>query len=402
MVNTNVVYCGDCLTILKEFPSECVDLIYLDPPFFSNRHYEVIWGNHSELRAFGDRWKGGINHYIQWMGERLEQCERVLKKTGSIYLHCDWHASHYLKVKMDKIFSENNFRNEIIWSYMGGGSSKDKFGRRHDAIFFYVNGKKYYFNPDDIRIPYTSAEGRKTKWAWGHHKGTEKVYKPHPLGKVPEDVWLDIPPINSMAKERLGYPTQKPEALLDRIIRASSKKDDIILDPMVGGGTTIAVAHKLGRKWIGIDVSPTACRVVQKRMKKLGVAPVVLGLPNSIEELKKLPPFEFQNWVCKQLNGRNSDKKSSDMGIDGYTFDKLPIQVKQSDGIGRNVVDNFETAIKRVDKKKGVIVAFSFGKGAIEEVARAKENEGINIRLITVEEMLKADFKPMTLFSLIF
>ena len=147
-MNTNIIYCGDCLTILKGFPDECIDFIYLDPPFFSNRHYEVIWGNHAELRAFGDRWQGSINHYTGWMGERLEQCKRVLKKEGSIYLHCDYHASHYLKIKMDKIFDESNFRNEIVWHYKKWSAGWQQFQRNHDIILFYskTDNKKRVFN----------------------------------------------------------------------------------------------------------------------------------------------------------------------------------------------------------------------------------------------------------------
>src|SRR3989338_3461283 len=150
MVNTNVLYCGDCLAILKGFPNDSVDLIYLDPQFFSNRHYEILWGNGAELRAFGDRWKGGINHYIDWMNERLEQCHRVLKKTGSIYLHCDWHASHYLKVAMDKIFDDGNFRNEIIWKRKTGrgetNQKSNRFGTSTDSILFYSKSNANLFH----------------------------------------------------------------------------------------------------------------------------------------------------------------------------------------------------------------------------------------------------------------
>jgi len=393
LVNTNVIYCGDCLDILKQFPDNCIDLIYLDPPFFSNKQYEIIWGNHAELRAFGDRWKGGINHYIGWMKERLEQCQRVLKKTGLIYLHCDWHASHYLKIMMDKIFTENNFKNEIVWCYGGGGMPKQDFGRKHDIILRYSKTSKYTFHP--LFKPYAE-----TTLKVGRHS-TLSGGKPLNVKGTPiTDWWSDLKDLTSYSKEWLGYPTQKPESLLQRIIETSCNKEDIVLDPMVGGGTTIAVAHKLGRKWIGIDVSPTACKVAQKRMRSLGVRNiVVLGLPKSVAELKKLPHFEFQNWVCNQLSGRISDKKSGDMGIDGWTFDNVPIQVKQSEDVGRNVIDNFETAIRRGEKKKGIIVAFSFGKGAVEEVARVKETEGLDIKLLNVDEILKAGFNLTDLFK---
>ena len=147
MFEPNTIYCGDCKEVLKKFPDECVDLIYMDPPFFSNKTYEVIWKDGYEVRAFEDRWKGGIEHYIGWMEERIRECHRVLKKTGSIYLHCDWHASHYLKVMMDRVFGVNNFQNEIIWFYKTGGVSKRRFSRKHDNILFYTKSSKYTFNP---------------------------------------------------------------------------------------------------------------------------------------------------------------------------------------------------------------------------------------------------------------
>jgi len=164
---------------------------------------------------------------------------------------------------------------------------------------------------------------------------------------------------------------------------------DIVLDPFCGCGTAIVVAHKLGRQWIGIDVSPTACNLMENRMRRLHVSPNIMGMPFSEDDLRKLPPFEFQNWVVQRLFGRVSARKSSDMGIDGFTFEGHPIQVKQSDDIGRNVVDNFETAIRRRKQTKGIIVAFSFGRGAFEEIARAQLHDNIEIQALTVKELLK-------------
>jgi tRNA G10 N-methylase Trm11 len=164
---------------------------------------------------------------------------------------------------------------------------------------------------------------------------------------------------------------------------------DIVLDPFCGCGTAIVVAHRLGRQWVGIDVSPTACSLMENRMRKLHVSPNVMGMPFAEEDLRKLPPFEFQNWVVQRLFGRVSARKSSDMGIDGFTFEGVPIQVKQSDDIGRNVVDNFETAIRRRKATKGIVVAFSFGKGAYEEIARVRLQEGLEIKALTVKELEK-------------
>lgn len=134
-MEVNIIYCGDCLEVLKKIPDKSVDLIYADPPFFSNRHFEIIWKDGAEIRSFGDRWKGGINHYITWMTERLEQCHRILKDTSSMFLHCDWHAAHYLKVEMDRIFGIENFKNEIIWERTKSHNDPKQFGRIHDTSF---------------------------------------------------------------------------------------------------------------------------------------------------------------------------------------------------------------------------------------------------------------------------
>lgn len=190
---------------------------------------------------------------------------------------------------------------------------------------------------------------------WEHFRykdGEYRIYIDEVLkeGRAVDTVW-DIPIINTSSKERLGYPTQKPEALLKRIIKSASKPDDIVLDPMCGCGTTIALCQKLQnrkkRKWIGIDISPTACKLMNDRLRKLGSVPKLIGMPATVKQLRKIQPFDFQNWVIQRLGGRVSAKKVGDMGIDGVTFDSTPIQVKQSDKVGRNVVDNFETAIRR-------------------------------------------------------
>ncbi len=177
---------------------------------------------------------------------------------------------------------------------------------------------------------------------------------------------------------------------MERIIKAFSNKDDLVLDPFCGCGTTIAVAQRLQRKWIGIDVSPSVCKLMKNKVEKNGARGVeIIGLPVNINELKKLPPFEFQNWCIGALGGIVNPKKVGDMGIDGFTFmNRYPIQVKQTENVGRNVVDNFETAIQRAEKDRGYIIAFSFGKGAYEEVARAK-NKGLFIELLTVDKLLE-------------
>jgi len=442
----STIYCGDCKDVLGKFPSESADLIYADPPFFSNRRYEIIWGDGYELRAFEDRWKGGLSYYVGWMVERLTQCYRVLKKTGSMYLHCDWHASHYLKYEMDRLFGETNFVNEIVWKRQVAKHSDAKqgakhYGRIHDVLLFYAKSADYTWNQQYLPFTEESKDkfygriepetGRRYQLTaidgpggaakgnpryeflgvtryWRYSvKHMEQLYKEGRIvqtkrGNVPrykryldemkgvplQDLWEDVNPV-STSRESLGFPTQKPELLLERIIKTSSNTMDVILDPFCGCGTAIVVAHKLGRQWVGIDVSPTACKLMEKRFRKLHISPSVMGMPMSEEDLRKLPAFEFQNWVVQRLFGRVSARKSSDMGIDGFTFEGDPIQVKQSDDIGRNVVDNFETAIRRRNAKKGIIVAFSFGKGAFGEVARARLHDNIEIRVMTVKELLR-------------
>jgi DNA modification methylase len=383
-MQTNTIYCGDCGHVLAYFPEHSVDLIYVDPPFFSNRHYEIIWGNGYELRAYEDRWKGGINNYVAWMEPKIRECYNVLKECGSFYLHCDTHANAYLRILLDKIFGEKCFQNEIVWAYRTGGASKNRFAGKHDTIFFYSKSEKWKFHPEKEKSYMMHEYGFKKSNFQKDEKGQYSwVYA--------RDVW-EIPSVGSATSERLGYPTQKPELLLEKIIKASSDPMDIILDPMCGCGTAISVAHRLGRRWIGIDVSPIACKVMMKRMQKLGVRIVeddIINLPKSVEELEAMAPFEFQNWVIQKLYGRPSRKKVGDLGIDGWLANGEPVQIKQSNNIGRNIVDNFETAIRRQGKKTGMIIALSFGRGANEEVARAKQEEGLEIRLRTVKDLLK-------------
>ena len=298
------------------------------------------------------------------------------------------------------------FRNAIVWHYSGWNKkNKYNFNSRHDTILFYAKTDKQKFfswaKPWISKEEYVKVRKQKiridpkTKKEYvlsdaGNGKRVMRFLEDAmKQGAYIDDVW-DIDKLNNSAKEALGYPTQKPEALLERIINASSSSMDIFLDPFCGCGTSIAVAHKAGLRWIGIDVSPTACKLMAKRMRKIGAKNIqLIGLPRTVEELKKVAPFEFQNWVFEKLHGRVNPKKVGDMGVDGWVELDIPTQVKQSEGVGRNVVDNFETAIRRIGKKKGVIVAFSFGSGAYEEVARVKNQEMVDIKLKTVEEILK-------------
>jgi site-specific DNA-methyltransferase (adenine-specific) len=289
----NQLYLGDNLPILQTIPSESVDLIYIDPPFNSNRNYSGIIknsagggynnlnknsSNNTILAQFEDTWRGGMKTYIhEFMFPIVKELHRILKPTGSFYLHCDPTAQAYLQVEvLDPIFGISNFRNEIIWCYRQGGRSNKMFSRKHDNIFFYSKSENWTFNPDEIRTKYEGTGGYISR---GYNIVNGKKYEVNKLGKIPED-WWDISALNPEAKERTGYPTQKPEKLLERIILASSNEGDVVLDCFMGSGTTLVVADKLKRKFIGIDQSAVALGVASARLEKLGLGNFRVGDPN--------------------------------------------------------------------------------------------------------------------------
>jgi DNA modification methylase len=425
MSDINKLILGDNLEILRTIETESVDLIYLDPPFFSNRNYEIIWGDSGEVRSFEDRFSGGIDHYIGWLKERVIEMHRILKQTGSIFLHCDHHANAYIRVQvLDKLFGESNFKNEIIWHYSGWNANlKDSFNKRYDTIFFYTKSKKQIFNGFSEKWQSTEEyvklrkqkvhideNGQQYVHSDGGNGTRVKRYLEEALqyGKPICDVWI-MDKVNNSSKEKIGYPTQKPEILLDRIIKSVTNENDLILDPFVGGGTTVAVADKLNRKWIGIDQSVAAIKVTEARMtnqQDLFAKPFVVQLHKyDYDTLRFKDAFEFEIFIVTQFGGINNTKQRGDLGLDGKTRENQPIQVKRSDGIGRNVVDNFLSAVKRNDKSLyeknkaemkpvGFIIAFSFGKGAVQEVARLKNEENIIIKLVTVEEIIPIAKKP--------
>lgn len=291
---TNTLYTNDNLFILHGLNSVSVDLIYLDPPFNSKRTYSAPIGTKAAGASFKDMWtwqdindayldklieqypslvqfiqSTGVMHskammsYLTYMTQRLIELYRILKDTGSLYLHCDPTASHYLKIVLDEIFGRNNFRNEIIWHYYNGSNrSHTSFGRKHDTILFYSkNVELITYNWNDMREPYS--EG--SIYARGTTYGDKGFIKGNEDGKLIHDVWR-MPSINNMAKECTGYPTQKPLALLHRIIKASSKEGDVVLDPFCGCATTCVAAQQLNRKWIGIDIEQQAADLLVERL----------------------------------------------------------------------------------------------------------------------------------------
>ncbi len=231
------------------------DLIYMDPPFCTGNRFSSkikIRGGQIEVESLGfkDAWSKGLGTYLEMIRARLVQCHRLLKETGSIFVHLDWRTAHAVKMIMDEILGRDNFRNEIIWWYHDpSGATRKNYMRKHDTILFYSKTENYRFNLEEIRVPYASGTLKQAEQGVLSFGRKTRV---NPRGRPPEDVW-EIPIINSQARERLGYPTQKPLALLERIIQGSTAEGDFILDPFCGSGTTLKAAEKMGRRWVGID-----------------------------------------------------------------------------------------------------------------------------------------------------
>ena len=269
--------------------SESIDLIYLDPPFNSKADYAAPVGSEAAGAHFKDTWTlddvdvewinlieekhpkvyQGImaamtnsdKSYLVYMASRLLEMRRILKETGSIYLHCDPTMSHYLKILMDAIWGRGNFRNEIVWYYTGPSNTKRWFPRKHDIILAYAKSKKQIFNWQDVRVPYKKLNTGNTNGIF------KKDATLDPAGKVSEDWWTDFSPVGRLKRERIGYPTQKPLALLERIIKAASNPGDVVFDPFCGCATTMVAADKLDREWIGIDISEKAADLVVRRIE---------------------------------------------------------------------------------------------------------------------------------------
>jgi len=401
----NQLYFGDNLDVLRNnIPDESVDLVYLDPPFNSKANYNVLFKeakgipSAAQIEAFTDFWhwddaavrtyhelllsenapvklknllRGfeeflGTNDmlaYLVMMAPRLVELRRVLKPTGSIYLHCAPTASHYLKLLLDAIFGKKNFRNEIAWCYKSRPQSKRYFGKKHDVIFFYsvsdnhmfnwqtvsrplseVTIKKYRLEDEDGRLyrlqgrgikgsPIRSAKDVDQKWEKTNPELVVRDYLDEKNGVALEDWWMDINILNQLAAERLGYPTQKPQALLERILKASSSEGDVVLDPFCGCGTTIAAAQALNRRWIGVDITYLAINLIKNRLADhFGdeLEYELHGSPKDWESARELavatdkPRKEFEIWalslVKAQPDGDPSKKGGGDKGIDGVRF----------------------------------------------------------------------------------
>lgn len=396
----NQLFYGDNLDVLRRHVADAsVDLVYLDPPFNSNQNYNVLFAEQdgtragAQIKAFQDTWRWDqssalafaemIEHgperaaglmgafrgflgesdmmaYLAMMAPRLVELHRVLKPTGSLYLHCDPTASHYLKLLLDAVFGPENYRSEIIWERTTNtGSSKaiaKRFSTDHDTILFYVKDlrsygfttqyraysaqyiARYYIYDDEDgrgryqvqalktvspeRLERLRAEGRIVEGSGRYLRF--KDYLKDKRGVPVNDIWTDIEPVNPIAKEKLGYPTQKPEALLERIINASSNPGDVVLDPFCGCGTAVVAAQKLGRRWIGIDVTHLAINLIKHRLHdSFGdeAKYEVIGEPTNVsgaEALAAQDRYQFQYWALGLVGARPvEEKKGADRGIDG-------------------------------------------------------------------------------------
>ncbi|MGD0903768.1 MAG: DNA methyltransferase [Terracidiphilus sp.] len=462
----NKLYYGDNLEVLKRYvKDETVDLVYLDPPFNSRQDYNVLFAekdgsqSSSQIHAFEDTWEWNIEAqrtleeiieeggrvadalrsfrtflggsdmmaYLAMMAPRLVELRRVLKETGSIYLHCDPTASHYLKILMDAVFGPQFFRNEVVWERTTGRKSGRQYGRVHDILLFFSRGEKTSWNPpatpqteatakghdllrddgglyrlsdltgagqgpprvfegktidpphgrhwafDQEALDRLWSEGRITKSRRG--KPRMKTYIKDLAGVAIRDIWTDIRPLNSSAAERLGYDTQKPEALLERIIKASSNEGDLVLDPFCGCGTTVQVAQRLNRRWIGIDITHLAIGLIKKRLSDAFGPEIkqtydVIGEPTDYAGAAALAAedkYQFQWWALGQVGARPVDqKKGADRGIDGrlYFHEDDSGQSKQiifsvkAGGVTVSQVRDLRGVIEREKAEIGVFICF--------------------------------------------
>ena len=512
---SNHLYYGDNLAVLRDsIPDASVDLIYLDPPFNSNASYNVLFkgpsGNESaaQIEAFDDTWhwtdaaedafgevlrsgngavaemlramrsflgENDMMAYLAMMAVRLLELHRVLKPTGSLYLHCDPTASHYLKILLDAVFGARCFKNEIDWKRTTTHSDAKTWSSNADCILFYTKSEKgfhwnvprephsadyiksKYGNDDgDGRGPYqldnmTSPSPRpKMMYEWKGFPFPEKGwrYQRETMAKLDEegriwypttktgeldtsrrprlkrylsemeggvmgDIWTDIPPLNSQAKERLGYPTQKPVALLERIISASSNPGDVVLDPFCGCGTTVHAAEKLGRNWIGIDVTHLAIGLIEKRLRDAfpKVEFTTHGVPQDLSGARDLAArgrtdknyyFEFEKWALSLIAAQpgNLSKKGADRGIDGNIYfgktSRAIVSVKAGDNVGVSMIRDLRGVIEREKAEIGIFLTLAEPtKPMVAEAAAAGQFEldGFSpvprVQIVTIAEALE-------------
>jgi len=513
----NRLYYGDCLTIMQEMSRGSVDLIYLDPPFNSNQDYNAIYKTETgrplpdQIEAFCDTWtldkererviqqmpilfrEAGIGDdvakfwrlwmnalrntnprllaYLSYMVQRLLPMKGILKPTGSIYLHCDPTASHYIKIMLDSIFGHERFRNEITWKRTDSHNTPKGYGNIADIILFYTasdfatwnpqygdysekqlarhkyKDKKGWYRLDDLTAPRPNSDSGKWKWrgtmpgktrGWGYKQeqleewwekgliqtkgdGTPrqdglKRYLHESEGQVLQNIWTDIPRIPNTGKERMGYATQKPVALLERIIEASSNPGDVVFDPFCGCATTLEAAHRLGRRWIGCDIAIHAIKRVAKvrlaeRLRLVeGIDFTVEGVPRNLEgahDLWQRDKYHFQEWAVEQVDGFVTTRRGGDGGIDGQLYFARPgfqelrsmvIEVKGGANVGIGVVRDLRGVMEREEADMaGLIVMNPLGKRQAVNFAREMATAGDldvmgimypRMQILTVQQIL--------------
>jgi DNA modification methylase len=411
----NRLYWGDNLHVMRQLPSESIDLIYIDPPFFSGRQYNVIFGDQNELRSFSDIWEGGMPGYLIWLNARLYEMKRLLKRTGSIYVHCDWHASHYIKVEMDKIFGHDSFLNEVVWGYTSGGVAKQWFGRKHDVLLLYAKHPGSHF----LNLPREKSYTR-TLPEPHTNSGRQLAVERDAICELCEngrpgqkyrmvsmrDVWSDLRSLFRNDEEMIGYPTQKPERLLVRVISSSCPNDGAVADFFCGGGTAAAVAQRLGRRWIACDqsrvaVAITADRLTRQVEEQIGTT---LAVPDftvehwGVYEARRLadsPPDQFRAFVLKCF-GATTD--GAEDGIHGYKG-AIPVWVgepNQKRAVTAADVQTFANAMRKTLRYKqdnlrdGIILAWAFRPDAVEAADRLRKLEQTDLNFIRLD-MIRID-----------
>jgi site-specific DNA-methyltransferase (adenine-specific) len=483
----NRLFYGDNLDVLRDcIPDESVDLIYIDPPFNSKRNYNMIWDEATaQTEAFKDTWslrsiadeeaiifdkepqryrtlhdmlssmKRLLSHrdsalyaYLTNIGIRIVELYHVLKQTGSIFLHCDPTAGHYLKILLDSVFGKKRMLNELVWCYDTGGRSKSKFPTKHDLIFWYSKTNEYRFEYDQVALPrdfstmhepiYQDEDGR--YYQTNYKNGKEYRYYLD-RGQLPNDWWADIQALNPAAKERLGYPTQKPEALMERIICAATKEGDIVLDAYCGCGTTVVAAQKLNRPWIGIDITYIAIDLIKQRLidsyyleqsggglkqavRRFNEEVEVFGIPRDLQGARALAEEtkgdrvrkEFEKWAVFTFGGVFFEKRGADRGIDGYCYIldqgpggkieriKVYLQVK-SGKVGVKDIDRFAHVIDSEGAPMGVFITLQPPTRnmlqAVQKMPRYTNRltgkEYPKLYIVTVEKLLEGELPDMPL-----
>jgi DNA modification methylase len=396
---------GDNLHVMRQLPTESIDLIYIDPPFFSGRQYNVIFGDQNELRSFSDIWEGGMPGYLVWLNARLYEMKRLLKPTGSLFVHLDWHAVHYVKVELDKIFGHENFRNEIVWLYRKFGRSGKYFPRSHDTILFYAKSRENKFRPQFVEPSASTLKRWGTKKRGGKDPNVRYATDEESQGAIMPDHW-DIGLIIGANPEKIGYPTQKPEEVLYRVIKGSTDANDVVADFFSGGGTTAAVAQRLGRRWVAVDQSRVAIAITADRLTRQVEEDIgsVLPVPDftiehwGIYETRRLseaPPDQFRAFVLRAFGAVPEEREA---GIHGYKG-AIPVWVGEPDqkkAVTAAEVQVFANAMRKTLRYKqdnlrdGIILAWAFRPDAVEAADRLRRLEQTDLNFIRLD-MIRID-----------